>query len=159
MLDVKAAIKKILVAIKEITRNPVSITVYKSPYSSPNANMSYTGVSFTVPANCFFVVTAKATYANVQPSNVAINNSSTNANATLATGAYSPVMSSCSLAGKSGSSSMTLYLWAKYAGANSHAGSVYLEGFYLKEKRGGGLKRLNFNGFRRSFIREGVAVC
>ena len=129
MLDLKALLAKICESIK-----PIRTFSYKSDYNSTTANvMRYTGVSFTIPANSYFVISARATYTGAKPLNVAINDSSTNANANIATGAYSDVMCTCSFASYTGSSAKTYYVWAKYATVNASAGTIYIDGWYLRQ--------------------------
>lgn len=128
MLDVKALLTKICEAIK-----PVRTFSYKSNYNSTTANaMRYTGVSFTIPANSYFVISARATYLGAKPLNIAINDSSTNANANMATGAYSDVMCTCSFASYT-SNAITFYVWARYATASANAGTIYIDGWYIKQ--------------------------
>lgn len=128
MLDVKALLAKICESIK-----PVRTFSYKSNYNSTTANaMRYTGVSFTIPANSFFVISARATHLGAKPLNIAINDSSTNAYANVATGAYSDVMCTCSFASYT-NTARTFYVWAKYATVNASAGTIYIDGWYLKQ--------------------------
>lgn len=112
---------------------PVRVYASTSPYNCTTADtMQYTGVNVTIPANSFFAISARATYNGAKPLNVAINDSSTNAYANVATGAYSDVMCTCSYISFT-STQKTFYLWAKYATVNTSAGSLYIDGWYIKQ--------------------------
>lgn len=135
-MKLKVLLTNALTAIKQINSNPVSISEGKQ-FQSTGTGLTYTGVYFTVPANCYYAVVARATYTNVQPKEIAINTSSTNANANIGTGTYAGVMCTAAAINYTGSSPVTLYVWAKYASANSAAGRIWLEGFYIRSGMGG----------------------
>ena len=111
------------------------VPIHSETQFTSSTSYSYTGVSFTIPANCQFVVTVVAQYQNGAPQEVGIN---TTTNNDLYTVAHQTVSSnhndaelSCTWSGQTDSSSITRYVWAKYASAASNA--IIINGFYIPQ--------------------------
>ena len=97
------------VAINDATSNSFEANTWK-----------YTGLSFTIPANCIFGVTATASYNASSPKYISIGGSSTAANSTACCGANAGICATATLSDITGSSSKTLYIWAQYSGAGTN---------------------------------------
>lgn len=91
----------------------------------------YTGVSITIPANSFYVVTGTAFWSEVSPTWVGIASSDASPNTQLAEGTRTQSVAACTLAGFT-EGELTLYLWAQYSSESSNR--VYFDGFYISKQ-------------------------
>ena len=111
-----------------VNGRPQTFSVGEGSFAA-EAVAKYTGCSYTIPANSIYAVEGCAWYLASRPEYVALCTSDTNVNAQLANGGNAALMASVGYIGSTSSSSLTIYLWAKYAGTGSN--SVQLNGWYM----------------------------
>ena len=104
------------------------IPVSLSQSVSANGNMQNSGLSYTVPANSFYVFTARAGYNHRKPETVVLSTSADSAsNGLICEGTCEKWIADTTASGFT-ESEVTLYLWAKWTGSSTEE-SVYLSGF------------------------------
>lgn len=84
-----------------------------------STSFSYTGSSFTIPANKGFIVKCTAIYMNARPDTVAIY-SSNSSGSEYASATVGNNHAHCTYLGRSPSASITLYAYAKYSAASTN---------------------------------------
>ena len=99
---------------------PVSLSHTVSAASS----LRYTGLSYTVPANSFYVLTARAGYSNRKPESVLFSTRSDSANGGVVSEAVSANYSATTTVSGFTESEMTLYVWAKWSGSSTETAAI-----------------------------------
>lgn len=91
------------------------------------ADTTYTGLSFTIPANKCFVIRADASYLSKEPKEIYLCRSSTTISEKFRIMGGGE-QGSCTVGGYT-TAALTLYVWAKYSGVGNNSVSLY--GFYF----------------------------
>ena len=90
--------------------------------------LSYTGITFTIPAYCAFAVWVECYYTNSEAKEVAISSSNTSINS-WQTRARVTDANSCSFAGYSDDSEKPIFVWARYSSAKKNR--IRVHGWYM----------------------------
>ena len=100
-----------------ITRNLTNISETRFNFTS-STTLDYTGLSITIPKNSNYSLSVSAVYASSNPLELAIAaNSSALAPHTMF---FKEEVANGSISGRTGSSPLTLYVWARYGSAASN---------------------------------------
>ena len=91
----------------------------------------YTGVSITIPAKSFYVLSGSANWSNTAPQWVGIASNDTINTSQYAEGQRSGSIATCTIAGYV-EKETTFYLWAKYPNTTENEG--YFAGFYVTQE-------------------------
>lgn len=94
---------------------------------STSTSWSYTGVTFTIPANSIYGITARGMFNKSECTGCCMSTSSTDMVPYQRYG-YDASSSSCSVSGFT-ATNITLYVWTKYAASGNNA--AFARGWYI----------------------------
>lgn len=113
-----------------IKKTPKITSLKSSTSFASQTTLAYTGASFTIPAYCAFSVHVRAFFLTTTPSLVTINESNNNPNTQISFGSGNGITAWAELTGKTESTSVTYYIWAKYASTGNNR--VDVNGYYIE---------------------------